>query len=511
MLSNWRNWCRLCANECAVFKLESLEELNEITLRHFHFSLQHLNEVCNCICEECYGFVNKLDRFKERCMQTSKMLLELCATSDDELLDSDIQDLRFRFLSDSLFAAAGSEDNQDKKYVAPVLDPLIEQEMDTNDLVGLKIERVQQIETKGRLNDHGEDSQDEHLVSEPLIEIDYGSDNRVADIVEEEFDQFHDPKLIHFTQDVQQSDDDYNGDHDTVSDGDIKEEQGEDCSYSRSKRKDRKKSFAKTPNAKTNDPIKYTTCELCSKTFRSQPVYIQHLQSQHPEFEQLTYPCSKCPKRFLSKKNAKLHESVHLPDDQKFIHPCGYCDKKFSKLVNVQAHIKAVHIGERPFICEECGKACASSGALRDHKKVHSNETPFQCSHCPKKFKNLPTLRTHEDIHNDTLYVCSHCGLQLNTKRTLKMHMVVHSDQKKFKCQYCGNEYKRSKALKTHLILHTGLRPYQCPFCEKTFANGSNCRSHKKKAHPKELAALEASGGQTHATNIPKLEQLQPK
>lgn len=89
--------------------------------------------------------------------------------------------------------------------------------------------------------------------------------------------------------------------------------------------------------------------------------------------------------------------------------------------------------------------------------------------------------------------------------------MVVHSDQKKYKCQYCGNEYKRSKALKNHLILHTGLRPYSCPFCDKTFANGSNCRSHKKKAHPLELAQLEASGQPTRVTNIPKLEHLQPK
>lgn len=89
---------------------------------------------------------------------------------------------------------------------------------------------------------------------------------------------------------------------------------------------------------------------------------------------------------------------------------------------------------------------------------------------------------------------------------------MVHSDQKKYKCQYCGSSFKRSKALKNHLILHSGLRPYSCPFCDKTFANGSNCRSHKKKAHPTELAALEASGKSSNsAPNIPRLEQLQPK
>ena len=48
--------------------------------------------------------------------------------------------------------------------------------------------------------------------------------------------------------------------------------------------------------------------------------------------------------------------------------------------------------------------------------------------------------------------------------------------------------------------------------CDKTFANGSNCRSHKKKSHPHELSAFEASGKSSNAApNIPRLEQLQPK
>lgn len=502
MLGTWKNWCRLCANECTVYSLESLDELNDIVMRHFNLTLHEIGDVCNSICEDCYNFVNKLDRFKERCVQTSKLLAELCAANDENLNDSDVQDLRFRFLSDSIVILpeddkAGVRSNASGCLLSAPTS--LDQGVDTSDLgeqelIELKIEMTSSHKAKAKVKP-----------TESLVDPKFLYDRPYKE--EEDIFEEHDSETVmqddleEAVLDVVKSEDSYKSEE---------EEKPQPA-----KKVNRRKARAKHVEMVQQEPASNVeigiSCESCDKTFRTRSLYVYHLQSKHPDSKELSFSCSLCPKRFPSEKKAKLHEYVHLPNDRKVLHPCGFCDKKFSKLVNVQAHIKAVHIGERPYICEECGKAFGTKGALKEHQITHSDEKPFQCAHCPKKFKNLPRLKTHEDIHNDTLYVCPHCGLQLNTKRTLKMHMVVHSDQKKFKCQYCGNEYKRSKALKSHLILHTGLRPYQCPFCEKTFANGSNCRSHKKKAHPKELAALEASGEQTPNTNIPKLEQLQPK
>lgn len=66
-----------------------------------------------------------------------------------------------------------------------------------------------------------------------------------------------------------------------------------------------------------------------------------------------------------------------------------------------------------------------------------------------------------------------------------------------------------------HLFGHTDLRPYSCPFCEKTFVNGSSCRLHKVRLHPKELAELEASGRNEEVLQmhrkLPTLKEIQAR
>lgn len=93
------------------------------------------------------------------------------------------------------------------------------------------------------------------------------------------------------------------------------------------------------------------SCPICNSNIENKRLLDAHMRQNHPNDEN-PFGCTKCSKRFGSIMKLKRHESVHLPEELKLTHQCSMCPKRFSKLVNVQAHIRAIHTGERSFICE---------------------------------------------------------------------------------------------------------------------------------------------------------------
>lgn len=86
--------------------------------------------------------------------------------------------------------------------------------------------------------------------------------------------------------------------------------------------------------------------------------------------------------------------------------------------------------------------------------------------------------------------------------------MLKHSNDVRHKCAICLATFKRTKTYKEHLIsLHTDLKAYSCDWCEKTFANGANCRKHKKEVHPHQVA--EADRKKTKKpVRLPNIDEL---
>lgn len=188
-------------------------------------------------------------------------------------------------------------------------------------------------------------------------------------------------------------------------------------------------------------------CELCGEEFDNKTSINYHIKVAHKNDERV-FKCAICDRLYTTKKAFEYHQRIH-----RFYKPvqcpvCGVFVKGLKR--HMDSH------SSREFICDKCPLKFKDIQALRRHKHSHASaeDFTFSCTQCPKKFVNSSALSRHLKIHlGEKLYVCEICGKACNRPANLRTHMRVHIKRHELSssCRLCRSSFALPKDLQDHM------------------------------------------------------------
>ncbi|XP_052512825.1 zinc finger protein 813-like [Budorcas taxicolor] len=230
-------------------------------------------------------------------------------------------------------------------------------------------------------------------------------------------------------------------------------------------------SFSFSPLQRIPPCVQTSVSNIYGNDFMNPSVVLQDLKAHREK----PYKCDECGKAFRVKSVLLSHQTVHTGDKP---YKCEECGKAFTHSSNLRRHQK-IHAGQK-FKCDTCDKVFSRNENLAGHQRVHTGEKPYKCDECGKVFSHRSTLRRHQRVHTgEKPYKCNECGKQYSYSSQLISHKRLHTGEKPYKCDECGKAFRVKTFLISHQTVHTGEKPYKCDECGEAFRLKSTIFRHQ--------------------------------
>ncbi|KAJ8718306.1 hypothetical protein PYW08_002543 [Mythimna loreyi] len=221
-------------------------------------------------------------------------------------------------------------------------------------------------------------------------------------------------------------------------------------------------------------------CEQCDVKFMSTEAYKRHMvmSVKHTRTTHSMNGCRVCGEIFTDPEELRLHNREEHPKKQpkhynyqrksqvrtKWPAKCQHCPEEFATPRSYWSHYRLKHPDKyepvrKNCVCDICGKRYACNAVLELHKRTHLGERPYKCAQCERACFSAHDLRVHQQ---------------------------KHSDARPFCCALCQQAFKRKEALERHLKIHSGDNPYKCEICGVAFAKSCTRTLHVRTVHTKE-------------------------
>ncbi|XP_068621025.1 zinc finger protein 184-like [Battus philenor] len=223
------------------------------------------------------------------------------------------------------------------------------------------------------------------------------------------------------------------------------------------------------------------SCNQCGKEFRSRQSKSLHIKAVHQG--EKPFKCGECGAAFGYPRSLALHSISHRRHKSASSkgYACDLCGKVLNHPSSVVYHKQAAHAGQR-YVCGTCGKHFRHKQLLQRHQLVHSQLRPFNCKTCSATFKTKANLINHQLLHSGVKkFICEICKHKFAHKTSLTLHMRWHTGVKPYSCKMCGKSFSQKGNLSEHERIHTGEKPYQCTWCPRRFTTSSQHRLHARR------------------------------